>query len=144
MGNTWVLVADGKRARLFEYGPEQEAWVEIACLVNPEGTQGPARQRPMRVQESVGQARHAIEPHTRPRDKQLSRFAAMLVRELREAHDKRRFEKLAIVAAPRLLGLLHGQLDKGLGQCLTCEVRHNLVALHSEEIRRYLPGHLSA
>lgn len=139
MGNTWVMVADGARARLFELGEEREAWKELACFVNEERGRTRAAHELPRTQESVGRARHVIEPHTSERDKRLGHFADLLVATLEQAYGERRFQHLMIVAAPRFLGMLHGRLGKALRACLTGEVRHNLTTQRSEEIRRQLP-----
>lgn len=139
MGNTWVMVADGARARLFELGEDEGAWQELACFVNEEGRRPHASRELPRTQESVGRARHVIEPHTSERDKRLGHFADELVAALEQGHSEQRFQRLMIVAAPRFLGMLHGRLGKPLKACLAGEVRHNLTTLHSEEIRRQLP-----
>ena len=66
MNKTWVLVADSKKARLFEYEHSREPWAETACFVNTDDGRSPGFDRLPRVQESVGSARHAIEPRTGP------------------------------------------------------------------------------
>src|SRR5690242_7007263 len=66
MNKTWVLVADSEKARVFEFDRRKEPWKETACFVNPDAVHGPTSERPPRVQESVGGARHAIEAHTDP------------------------------------------------------------------------------
>ena len=75
MSQTWILVADGARARLFARAADG-ALTEIACHTNPDGS---APQRHLgalpRTQESHGSARHAIEPHTDEHDKSQQRFA---------------------------------------------------------------------
>lgn len=139
MGNTWVLVADGARARLFELGEENQAWSELACFVNEEGRRTRATRELPRTQESVGRARHVIEPHTSERDKRLGRFADTLVAALEQGYGERRFQSLMIAAAPRFLGMLHSRLGKALRGCLAGEVRHNLTTLRSEDIRQQLP-----
>lgn len=138
MNKTWVLVADSEKARLFEFERCKEPWAEMACFVNPYTEPGPASERPMRVHESMGTARHAIEAHTDPRDVANARFASMLVLALRKAHQEQRFQALVIAAAPRFLGVLHGQLDQGLQHCVSREIRRNLTTLDSTAIRKYL------
>ncbi|HET6805520.1 MAG TPA: host attachment protein [Frateuria sp.] len=138
MNKTWVLVADSEKARLFEYERGRAPWAETACFVNPDVVHGPTFERPPRVHESVGPARHAIEPRTDGKDKAAARFASTLVGALRAAHGERRFQSLVIAAAPRFLGTLHGELDRTLQQCVSREIRRNLTGLDSEGIRDYL------
>lgn len=138
MNKTWVLVADSEKARLFEYEHCSEPWAETACFVNPDAPHGRTFQRPPRVHESVGPARHAIEPHTGPKDKASARFASNLAATLRAGREEQRFQTLVIAAAPRFLGTLHRQLEKSLQQCVEREIRHNLTELDSDAIRNYL------
>lgn len=138
MNKTWVLVADSEKARLFEFERCRDPWSEMACFVNPDAVHGPTFERPPRVQESVGGARHAIEARTAPKDKASARFASTLVAALRTAHGEQRFQSLVIAAAPRFLGALHGELDKSLQHCVSREIRRNLTELDSAGIRNYL------
>ncbi|SEI94480.1 Protein required for attachment to host cells [Frateuria terrea] len=138
MNKTWVLVADSVKARLFEFERSNDPWAETACFINPYADTGPAPERPARVHESMGPARHAIEPHTRRKDASNARFASMLALTLRKAHEERRFETLVIAAAPRFLGALHGQMDKALQHCVSREIRRNLTGVDSAGIREYL------
>ena len=138
MNKTWVLVADSEKARLFEFGRCRGPWAETACFVNTEAARSPGAERQPRVQESIGSARHAIEPRTAPRDKASARFAATLAAALRAGRDAHRFQSLVIAAAPRFLGALHGELGKEVQQCVSREIRRNLSGLDSGAIRGYL------
>lgn len=140
MNKTWVVVADSEKARLFEFERCNGPWAETACFVNPDAPHGPAPQRPPRVHDSLGPARHAVEAHTDEKDKAAARFATMLAEVLRAAHDQRRFQTLVLAAAPRFLGALRGGLNKKLQQCVSREIRHNLTDLDSNGIRNYLVG----
>lgn len=140
MNKTWVVVADSEKARLFEFERRNGPWVETACFMNPDATHGPLGQRPPRVHDRLGPARHAIEARTDEKDKAAARFATMLADALRAAHEQQRFQALVLAAAPRFLGALHGQLDRKLQQCVSREIRRNLTALDSAEIRDYLLG----
>ena len=77
MADTWVLVADSARARVFEVTREDPTLREIAVFTNPEGRIAPRElrhDRLPRVNESMGHARHAIEPHTSLKRKSTDRF----------------------------------------------------------------------
>ncbi|HEX3123929.1 MAG TPA: host attachment protein [Rhodanobacteraceae bacterium] len=145
--NTWILVADGTRARLFEAASPDDALNELACFANPGGrahgrdvtTAGPPT-----VNESVGAARHSIEPHTTLRDKTTDRFARTIKDELERARTDHRYARLVIVAPPRFLGALHGTFPKPLRDCVVAEVKRNLTALRTSDIRAHLPSRLFA
>lgn len=145
MTTTWILVADGARARLFETTAAGAGLAEVDCFTNPEG-RGPAARRVEdrlpRVHESVGPARHAIEPHTSAHDKAADRFARSLGEALERGRLDRRYERLILVAPPRFLGALHTHLDKPLRDCVAGEIRRDLTALPPDQIRSRLPPHL--
>lgn len=142
MANTWVLVADGARARLFESESFNKGLSEVACFTNPDG-RSPGRnattERAPRVNESANSARHAIEPHTSLRDKSTDRFARTLNAALEQGRNNNHFDQLVLIAPPRFLGTLHNNLGKGLTECVVGEIRRNLTALPPEEIRSRLP-----
>jgi protein required for attachment to host cells len=145
MTTTWILVADGARARLFESAVADGALTEVGCYANPEGRAGARRlttDRPPTVNESVGPARHAIEPHTTAREKVTDRFAKNLSDVLSRGRCERRYARLILVAPPRFLGALHDHFDKPLRDTVVGEVRRNLTALPAAEIRARLPARL--
>ena len=145
--NTWILVADGARARLFEAASPDDALNELACFANPGGRshgRNFTTARPPTVNESVGAARHAIEPHTTLREKTTDRFARTIKDELERGRNDHRYERLVIVAPPRFLGALHGTFTKPLRECVVAEVKRNLTALRTSDIRAHLPRRLFA
>lgn len=141
MGKTWVLVADRVRARLFEHDGGNALLNEIEAFVNPEG-RDPAGSRgdtrPPRTFESVGSARHAIEPQTTPETKYADRFARRLHDALEQGRVQHRYERLVLVAPPRFLGALHGALGKNVRSHVVSEVRRNLTAMTAAQIREHL------
>ncbi|PWK89672.1 host attachment protein [Fulvimonas soli] len=145
MAQTWILVADGARARVIECNARNGVWNEVACFDNPEGRlpgRSLTRDRPPRAAESVGSARHAIEPHTTPREKSAGNFARLLGDALARGLEERRYEKLVLVAPPRFLGALHEHIGAPLMQHVTGEVRRNLTTLPTAELRERLPSRL--
>jgi len=145
--NTWILVADGARARLFEAVSSDNALNELACFANPGGRSHGrdfTTARAPTVNESVGATRHSIEPHTTLREKTTERFARTIKDELERARNDHRYARLVIVAPPRFLGALHGTFPKPLRDCVVAEVKRNLTALRSSDIRAHLPSRLFA
>ena len=112
MSNTWILVADAARARLFELTRKGADPVEIACYSYPEG-RSPGREqdhgRLPRVQESNSPSRHAIEPRTSLRDKHAHRFADTLSAVVQQGRQDGCYDKLILMGPPRFLGVLHAR-----------------------------------
>ena len=100
----WILVADEFRARLFEAQAKDGKLEEIDDITHPEGRMHDGemtRDRLPRVHESVGGARHAIEPHTSIRDKVHFQFARELAERLEQGRVSHAYDELVLVAAPR-------------------------------------------
>lgn len=143
MSNTWILVADAARARLFEMPRKGAVPVVLACYTYPDGRspgRHPEHGRLPRVQESNNPSRHAIEPKTPLREKHAQRFADTLGAIAKQGRMEGRYDKLILVAPPRFLGALHGSLDEQTAACVVGEVRNELVALSPAELRAHLPG----
>jgi len=141
VNTTWILVADSARARLFEKDPAG-ALNELGCYTNPEArsaTRGLTTDRLPTVNESVGAARHAIEPHTSRRAKAAGSFARSLREILVQGDHTRRFERLVLVAPPRFLGDLHTAFDKRLRARVVAEIRRDFTHLTAAKLRMELP-----
>ncbi len=144
MSTTWILVSDAARGRLFETAGTHGALTEFACYTNPD-LRGLAQQEGSghttpRTQESVGPARHIIEPHTSRRDKSTHAFAHMIVSDLLEANSHHRYERLFLVAPPHFLGMLREQLGDTDAAHVEGELGNDLVALSSDELLQHLHG----
>ena len=109
MNETWIVVADSDRARLFALSPDGRGLEEIEDLVNPEG-RTPGRElvsdRPQRTFESSNSARHAMEPTTSPQEHAAEQFARQIAAELDHGLAEHRSEHLVLVAPPAVLGAL--------------------------------------
>ncbi len=147
--STWILVADRARARLLELAPRDggSELIEIRDFVNPEGRgseHGQVTERRPRTHESMGAARHAIEPHTSLRDKSANRFAQELGESLEHGRVTHRYERLVLVALPHFLGTLHAKLNRHVCECIVAEVPHDLTGKGLAEIQGHLPGRLQS
>lgn len=143
MQATWILVADGARARLFAPGGEDDALQQLEHFDNAEGhrkNRAPPRDRQPRSIESVGSARHAIEPHSTPEEKASKRFAHELGQVLERGRADGRYERLVLAAPPHFLGELKHALSQQVGACVVAQVDKDLTAMPLGEIRTRLSG----
>jgi protein required for attachment to host cells len=132
MSITWIMVADGSRARLFENARRGEPLHQLDSFDNPAARMSGRRfttGRPPTVNESVGPARHSIEPHTTLHDKHATRFAKALATTLENGRTAHRFQRLILVAPAKFLGALHECCDKPLRDCVAGEIGRDLVTL---------------
>lgn len=142
---TWVLVADRSQARLFSVSGEDTPITEIEDFVNPSGRSAGrelTRDRPPRTQDSHGEARHAIEPHTRPEDKSADQFAHELSAALERGWAGRRYDDLVLIAPPRFLGVLNAVLGEQVSARVTDRIAKELTHGDMAAIDAHLPMRL--
>jgi protein required for attachment to host cells len=135
---TWIVVADGSRARIFECPGRGAALVELEDWVRPEArsrTRDLTSDRPGRTFDSRGRARHAKQPEHTAHQVQQEDFALELARRLDGARKSGKFNRLILVAGPRFAGRLHEHLDAATAALITGEVHKNLVRRPANTIR---------
>jgi protein required for attachment to host cells len=138
---TWVLVADGARARLLALDKAAHAVAEIEDFANPDARgREPARDRPPRTHDRFGDSRHAIEAHTSEREKTLKAFARELTDVLQRGHADHRYEDLILVAPPQFLGALNAELDAQVRDCVSLALPKDLTSADTRVILEHLPS----
>lgn len=130
----WALVADARHVRILErHGGA--AWAErpdtMSAPDNPASHEH-GTERPGRVHESLGSARHAIEPRQDPHRAAEASFARHLANELEKAAATGRYDSLLLVAPPIFLG----DLRKALGAATLQRLRGSL---HKDIAKASLP-----
>lgn len=139
--NTWILVANAARARLFEGGKSDGQLVERASFEHPEARMHGidlTRERPGSVQESANDARHGIEPRLDLHDKIAIEFAHDLAGVLNRGRIDHQFDRLVLVAPPRFLGLLRDCLDDKVARLVSASLNKDASHASAEEIDQML------
>jgi protein required for attachment to host cells len=141
MSNTWVLVAESSRAKLYRVNGRLAPFTEIDAMVHPES----------RMHEgdlvsdvagsdggSVGQGRHVMDnKHTAHQHESLQ-FARQLASRLDSGRNNGDFDNLVLVAPPEFLGHLRSNLSKEVMSLVSRQVDKNLVQKPAEVLRAYL------
>jgi protein required for attachment to host cells len=143
----WVLVADGQRARVLERLSLSEQWQELeaeAQEVFDPPSHALGTERPGRTHESVGGARHAIEPRQDAHEARKVAFARDLAERIEAAAEAKRFARLIIVAPPSFLGHLRDALGDATRQRLRGSLDLDLTKAPLAEIVAHLPEHRPA
>lgn len=140
---TWILIADGARARIFaNNGPGKG--VEAV-----EGGAFDADHRPDheimsdklgRTYESVGETRHAIAPHHDPHRELKRAFSEELAVMLDKELAKKSYDRVVLVAPPAMLGDLRTALSEHVKAKIYAELDKDLTKTPMHE----LPEHLGA
>ena len=145
MDNTWIVVADSSRARIFEVPPRSREIHEVEDFVNPYGR---AQARELQTdangrayaRSGGDQPTHAMDPRSDPVAHETELFAKRLCQVLDQARAQHRYETLCLVAAPKFLGLLRGNLSKEAAKLVTREIDKDLSADDAASIYHRVTG----
>lgn len=135
-GMTWVVVADGAQARLFEEplraGPlrERPEW----ALRQEHGDWPHARPHAATVHQRVASGRHAGK-EAKPSQEAERRFLARVAERLAAAAERHEFEGLVLIAPPRALGVLRAALSPALKARLEASEPHDRVRADADQMR---------
>ncbi|OYV46032.1 MAG: hypothetical protein B7X12_06740 [Halothiobacillus sp. 20-53-49] len=159
--NTWVVVADAARARVFEVtdntgaytgtahapatsAPAQGALREIEDLSHPASRlhdQDLASDAPGISSVKGMQSKFGMQEIVPPKEEEAIRFAKEVSDRLK--HHLAKFDRLYVIAAPHFLGLLRHDWDKGVQAKIAAELDLDLSTHSAEEIRQHLPADLA-
>jgi protein required for attachment to host cells len=138
---TWILIADDGSARVVSSAGKESALLPVDDL-RLQGHPLPDRElgadRPGRSFDRTGEGRHGMEPRTDPHLVEEERFARKIVTVLDQAARRQRFDRLVLVAPPKLMGMLRGLLPPNLMDKVGGELTKDLTKIPSHE----LPEHL--
>jgi protein required for attachment to host cells len=138
---TWVIVADSSRARIFNRAGKDTELLEIEDLAHPESRlpgHALTTDRPGRTFNSRGRTRHAMQPKRSAHEIVLQDFAQDLARRLERGRKNREFQQLILVAGPRFVGRIHQHLSPATAALVKREVHKNLVRRSEKTIRAHL------
>lgn len=137
---TWVLIADGARGRIVRdlevAGDAADRLHDLTFDADQKQLREIMADRPGRSFASEGSRRSAMEYHSNPVREQESAFADMLIEQLEHRHAAHEFDRLAIVAEPRMLGVLRQKLSPKLSVAVIKEVSKDWTKLSPAGLRR--------
>lgn len=141
---TWVLVADGEKA-LFLVNEGDQDLLDLRVRREEKQENPPDRDqsasRPGRQQQSVGSARSGYDD-TDWHELAKERFADHLADMLYERAHKGRFDRIVLVAAPKVLAELRDKMHKEVASRVVGEVPKTLTNHPLDEIEKILRSEL--
>ncbi len=138
---TWVVIADGARARIVATEGPGTGLVplrEMESAASRTPTRELGVERPGRAFESADVMRHAIEPRVDWHRFEKQQFARDIAAIVDGALGRRRFDTLVLVAPPRTLGDLRKALAPGTRAKVTAELAKDLTNVPLHALPRYL------
>lgn len=139
-GKTWLLVADGRRARVL-IEPRRGAALQTpknwALEIGPDETYD-AQDRPPRSFDRVGAGRHAMDKGRSLHEQEEENFLKRVAERITDAEKHGQFEHLAIAAPPRALGFLRAQLPPAVRARVRAETPKDVVDENTDALRERL------
>lgn len=141
MGNTWVVVADGTRARLFNRHRNRKL-EEFDVLLSPahrlhEGDL--VTDRKGQAADGNGSGRHGVGNKNTAKDHELAMFAKRLADRLDEGRTSGEVERLVLVAPPRFLGQLRASMSGPAADLVALTIDKELTTLPADKLESHLP-----
>jgi protein required for attachment to host cells len=137
MSVTWVLIANGRRARFFERDPHKADFGELADFIYPYGIA--AHQTGLgssRVDH--GRTAHGgkqVEAKTNSSHRSHRNFALQLAGFINQGITDHRCDTVALIATDHMLGELRKLLNEGAAERLRCSVAADLTRLRGSELQ---------
>ena len=151
MDTTWIVSADEGRARIFSESNPSEAWQEVDDMVNSAARMTAAEQYTDRLDtKAAGKSIHntggalpnsQYEPQQTPDERAAESFARDICAFLLQAQQAGRFQKLALVAAPKFLGELRKHLGPQLQPLVTLEINKDYSHSSGQQLRDQIRVH---
>lgn len=138
---TWVLIANGARARLVSaerHGKELQLVEKFEFRADHSPNRELNRDRPARVFESHGAARHSIEPKVDAHRELKREFAEEIADTLHNHLSGQHFDHLVVVAPPITLGDLRLALSEAVKATVVAEVAMDLTKVPNNDVSRHI------
>jgi protein required for attachment to host cells len=87
---------------------------------------------------SAGSARHMAEPHVDAREEVKQHLAVVIARALDAAKTQKRFNRLVLVAPPKMLGEIKKHLSKAVLKAVVAELPKELTHYDGAELLEHL------
>lgn len=145
MHTQWVVVADSSRARFFETQGNVESLVELEDFLSPAARMDEAALRHDAKGRFFGKGEreqaHTAEPAVSAKTHAAQKFSKVIMQHLEQACEKKRYDRLILIAPPQFLGQLHKQLSQRVMQRITQELPLNISGLTAAQIGDHLRRH---
>ena len=139
-GTAWMVVADGRRARVLveqRRGAALQEASDWAMEISEEDLYDP-QDRPPRSFDRVGAGRHAMDGGRSLHEAEEEKFLKRLAERLGDAEKHNQFEHLVIAAPPRALGLLRTMLSPGAMARVRADLPKDLLDEPAPKLRERL------
>jgi protein required for attachment to host cells len=139
-GTAWMLLADGRRARVLveqRRGGSLEEPSDWAMEIGPDELYDP-QDRPPRSFDRVGAGRHAMDRGRSLHEQEEEKFLKRVAGRIADAEKQNQFDHLVIAAPPRALGMLRNMLPANTQSRIIAETPKDLLDEPAPKLRERL------
>jgi len=139
MSQTWVVVAESSRAKIFELDQEDRSLTELVGFAHT-----PSRAHARQLNSDMpGHSRHGKSSHQLGQEaskhQQSAAFARTLGEHLESARHKQQFKQLIVMSPPGFLGELRKKMSHETNKSVVSEIDKNLVRHKLNDIQAHIP-----
>lgn len=136
MQNSWVLVANGSQARLFNLDGPKKSITLIKEFAHPESRMKTDQLSSDRSGNFGGAniGSGSFNEPTDPKSYEMERFAMELVKSLDEGRASNKFDRVVLVASPHFLGLLKQNMNDQLSKAVSHTIQKDYTAVNDRDM----------
>jgi len=138
MNTVWVLVANQAEARIYSADRIPGNLTLVETLIHEEGAahaRDLTSDAPGRVHDRMGSTRHSMESDTGVKEEGRRRFVKEMVGRLESAHFHGDFDRLVLLAAPAVLGVIRKTLTSKLIKAVIKEIPKDVIGQNLDKIQ---------
>lgn len=140
MKNTWILVANGSEARLFESEFRPKSLTLLQEIKHPESREKGAELASDKSGHYQGDAANggstqgSFSEPTDPKEYEMERFAAELVKELEAGRTANSYQHLIVASSPKFHGLLNKHMNGHISKLIEKHINKDFTSLKEKEL----------
>ena len=140
MSNTWVLVAESSRAKIFRLNTITDSLEEIADLAHTESRMHEHDLTTDLPGSRVGSggSHHHYDERSDVKQQEQLRFAKQVSEKLNKAWNNGEFSQLIVACPPAFLGTLRKVFNANVTQSIVQEIDKNLIQFTANQIMDHL------
>ena len=141
MNKIWILVANQAEAQIYSAERIPGNLVLVDTLTHEEGAahaRDLTSDAPGRVHDRMGSTRHRMEPDTGVKEEGRRRFVKEMVVRLESAHFRGDYDRLVLLAAPAVLGVIRKTLSSKLTKAVIKEIPKDVIGQDLDKIKAQL------
>ena len=140
---TWIVLADGKHARIYE---QVAHGAKLSAVVDHEMTAEDAHafarelgtDRPGRAFDPASGRPHAMEPHSDPHERSKAAFAHRIASRIDDAVEAKRCRRIVLIAPPKMLGMLRAELGPAASACVVASAAKDLMRIPVVDLQSHV------